>query len=63
MIAAEYASARKTDPATDLVARASPDGLGRDAGRRDVWLASGGARDPRILVNDAFDLVEEGLAG
>jgi hypothetical protein len=29
---------------------------------RDVWLASDGERDPRALVEDAFDLVERGLA-
>jgi hypothetical protein len=28
----------------------------------DVWLASKGDQDPSALVNDAFDLIEHGLA-
>ena len=62
LIAAEYARDRKTDPATDLVARASARTTwSATQAARDVWLASGGERDPRTLVNDAFDLVEEGI--
>jgi MftR C-terminal domain len=53
---------RKTDPATDLRARV----IARAAwsatrAARDVWVASGGKRDPRKLVNQAFDLLRQGL--
>jgi AcrR family transcriptional regulator len=62
VIAAAVAASRKTDPATDLRARV----LARAAwsatrAARDIWVASGGKRDPRRLVNQAFDLLEQGL--
>jgi AcrR family transcriptional regulator len=62
VIAAAVAASRKTDPATDLRARV----IARAAwsatrAARDIWVASGGNRDPRRLVNQAFDLLEQGL--
>jgi AcrR family transcriptional regulator len=62
VIAQGVAANRKTDPATDLrarvVARAA---WSATRAARDIWLASGGKRDPRRLVNQAFALLEQGL--
>jgi AcrR family transcriptional regulator len=62
VIAQAVAANRKTDPATDLrarvVARAA---WSATRAARDIWLASGGKRDPRRLVNQAFALLEQGL--
>ena len=49
----------ETDLAARLTARAA---WAATRAARDVWLASGGERDPRQLVDEAFDLVERGLA-
>jgi AcrR family transcriptional regulator len=62
VIAEAVAAARNTDPATDLNARV----MARAAwsatrAAREVWLASEAERDPRRLVNDAFDLLERGV--
>lgn len=48
--------------ATDVGARTTARAAwGATRAARDVWLASGGERDPRHLVDDAFDLLERGL--
>jgi AcrR family transcriptional regulator len=62
VIAEAVAVSRKTDTAADLRARV----IARAAwsatrAARDVWVASGGKRDPRKLVNQAFDLLRQGL--
>lgn len=49
--------------ATDLPARmAARAAWAATRAARDVWLASDGERDPRRLVDEAFDLVERGFA-
>jgi AcrR family transcriptional regulator len=62
VIAEAVAAAENTDPVTDLRARV----IARTAwsatrAAREVWLASGGTRDPRELVHEAFELLEQGL--
>ena len=48
--------------ATDVGARTTARAAwGATRAARDVWLASGGERDPRRLVDEAFDLLERGL--
>ena len=48
---------------TDLTARVSARVTwAATRAARDVWLASGGERDPRQLVDEAFDRLERGLA-
>jgi AcrR family transcriptional regulator len=63
VIAEAVAAAENTDSATDLrarvVARAA---WSATRAAREVWLASAGTRDPRELVNDAFDLLEQGAS-
>ncbi len=62
-IAEAFAVDRKTDPATDVVARAAARAAwSASRAAREVWVASGGDRDPRKLINDAFDVVEDGVA-
>lgn len=62
VIAAAVAATRATDPASDLharvVARAT---WGAARAARDVWVASNGEIDPRPLLEEAFDLVEQGI--
>jgi AcrR family transcriptional regulator len=63
VIAEAVAVARNTDAATDLNARV----VARAAwsvtrAAREVWLASEARRDPREIVNDAFDLLEHGVS-
>ena len=62
VIADAVAEERDTDAATDLGARV----IARAAwsatrAAREVWLASEGQRDPRRLVDDAFDVLEAGV--
>src|SRR5215218_966657 len=62
VITEAVAASRQTDPATDLQARV----IARAAwsatrAARDIWLASDATRDPRKLINQAFDLLEHGL--
>jgi AcrR family transcriptional regulator len=62
VIAEAVAARGKTDSATDLRARV----IARAAwsatrAARDIWVASDGKRDPRRLVNQAFDLLQQGL--
>jgi TetR/AcrR family transcriptional regulator, regulator of mycofactocin system len=55
---------RKSDPATDLEARVvARTAWGAVCAARDAWLASDAELDPRELLNEAFDLVQHGLAG
>ena len=63
VIAEALAADRNTDPATDLRARV----IARAAwsatrAAREVWLASAAERDPSRLINDAFDLLEQGVS-
>jgi AcrR family transcriptional regulator len=63
VIAEALAAERNTDPATDLRARV----IARAAwsatrAAREVWLASAAERDPSRLINDAFDLLEQGVS-
>ena len=62
VIAEALAADRNTDPATDLRARV----IARAAwsatrAAREVWLASAAERDPSRLINEAFDLLEQGV--
>ena len=62
MITEAVAASRQTDPATDLQARV----IARAAwsatrAARDIWIASDAKRDPRRLVNEAFDHLQQGL--
>ena len=50
--------AAATDIGARLTARAA---WGATRAARDVWLAGGGERDPRTLVDDAFALLARGL--
>jgi hypothetical protein len=62
VIADAFAAARNVDAATDVPARAAARAAwSASRAARDVWLASEGERDPRTLVNEAFDLIERGL--
>jgi AcrR family transcriptional regulator len=49
----------ETDLTAQLSARAA---WAATRAARDAWLASGGERDPRQLVDEAFDLLERGFA-
>lgn len=59
---AEAVSRNRRGTATDLrarvIARAS---WGAACAARDLWVSSGGTSNPRRLVNQAFDLVQQGL--
>ena len=63
VIAQAVAAAHDTDPTTDLrarvVARAA---WSATRAAREAWVASAAERDPRELVNDAFDLLEQGVS-
>ena len=62
VIAEAVAAGRKTDSATDLEARVvARAAWSASRAARDVWLASDAKRDPRELVDEAFDLVQRGL--
>jgi AcrR family transcriptional regulator len=63
VIAEAVAAARGTDAATDLHARATARAAwSATRAARDVWLASEGQLDPRRLIEEAFALLEQGLA-
>jgi len=48
--------------ATDIRARVTARAAwGATRAARDVWLASRGHSDPRVLVDEAFELLERGL--
>jgi MftR C-terminal domain len=56
------AASRHSDPATDLQARVTARAVwSATRAAREIWVASHATRDPRTLVNQAFDLLEHGL--
>lgn len=56
------AAERRTDAATDIGARVIARAvMSAVRAARDVWVASDAGRDPKRLVNKAFDLLEEGI--
>jgi len=62
VITEAVAAGRKTDPASDLQARVfARAAWSANRAARDIWVASGGKRDPRRLVNQALDLLQHGL--
>ena len=63
VIAEALAADRNTDPATDLRARViARAAWGATRAAREVWLASAAERDPSRLINEAFDLLEQGVS-
>jgi AcrR family transcriptional regulator len=61
-IAEAVATTRRTDPATDLYARVvARAAWGANRAARDVWVATDAKRDPRRLVNEAFDVLGDCL--
>jgi AcrR family transcriptional regulator len=62
VIAEALAAVRHTDPATDLQARVvARAAWSATRAAREVWVASDAKRDPRRLVNEAFDLLNRGI--
>jgi TetR/AcrR family transcriptional regulator, regulator of mycofactocin system len=62
-IAEALAVERNVEAATDLPVRAvARAAWSATRAARDVWLASEGKRDPRELIDEAFDVLERGLA-
>lgn len=62
VIAEAVAADLGTDPTGDLQARViARVAWGTACAARDVWVASDAERDPRALVNGAFDLLERSL--
>jgi MftR C-terminal domain len=62
VIAEAVAASHNSDPATDLQARVIATAVwSANRAARDIWVASDAKRDPRELVNEAFDLLEHGL--
>jgi AcrR family transcriptional regulator len=62
VIAEAVADGTNSDPATDLQARVISKAIWcANRAAREIWVASGAKRDPRQLVNEAFDLLEHGL--
>jgi AcrR family transcriptional regulator len=60
VIAEAVAATRHTDPATDLYARVlARAAWGANRAAREVWVATDAKRDPRSLVNEAFDALGE----
>jgi AcrR family transcriptional regulator len=63
VIAAAVAATRRSDPTTDLQARVEARAAwSASRAARDVWVATDGAADPRRLLNEAYDVIERGLA-
>jgi AcrR family transcriptional regulator len=61
-IAEAVAATRRTDPATDVYARVvARAAWGANRAARDVWVATDAKRDPRSLVNQAFDVLGDCL--
>jgi AcrR family transcriptional regulator len=61
-IAEAVAATRRIDPATDLYARVvARAAWGANRAARDVWVATDAKRDPRRLVNEAFDVLGDCL--
>jgi AcrR family transcriptional regulator len=62
VIAEAVAATRRTDPATDLYARVlARAAWGANRAAREVWVATDAKRDPRQLVNEAFDVLSDCL--
>jgi AcrR family transcriptional regulator len=62
VIAAAFAAEPGTSAATDLTARvAARAAWGATRAAREVWLESEGRLDPRRLIDDAFDHLEQGV--
>jgi AcrR family transcriptional regulator len=62
VIADAVAASRHTDPTTDLYARViARVAWSANRAAREVWVASGAKRDPRSLVNEAFDILGDCL--
>lgn len=62
VIAEALAGVRGTDPASDLQARVvARAAWSATRAAREIWVASDGKRDPRRLVNEAFDLLNRGF--
>jgi AcrR family transcriptional regulator len=62
VIAAAVAAERRTTAATDLAARvAARAAWGATRAAREVWLESEGRLDPRRLIDDAFNHLEQGV--
>jgi AcrR family transcriptional regulator len=61
-IAEAVAASSHSDPATNLQARVTARATwSATRAAREIWVASHATRDPRTLVNEAFDLLEHGL--
>jgi AcrR family transcriptional regulator len=62
VIAEAVAASHEGDPASDLQAQVTARAVwSANRAARDIWVASGAERDPRELINEAFDLLERGL--
>jgi AcrR family transcriptional regulator len=62
VIAEALAAELATDPATDVRARITARAAwGATRAAREVWAASGGRLDPRRLLEEAFESLEQGL--
>ena len=62
VIAAAVTAERRSEAASDLQARViARAAWGAACAARDVWVDSGAKRDPRTLVNQAFELLEQRL--
>jgi AcrR family transcriptional regulator len=62
VIAEAVAADHRPDPTSDLEARViARTAWGAACAARDIWVTSDAKRDPRTLVNEAFDLLRHGL--
>lgn len=62
VIAEAVARSRGTDPETDLLARmVGKLAWSANLAASEIWLASDARRDPRQLLDEAFDIVEQGV--
>jgi AcrR family transcriptional regulator len=62
VIAEAVAADHRSDPTSDLQARViARTAWGAACAARDIWVTSDAKRDPRTLVNDAFEILTHGL--
>jgi TetR/AcrR family transcriptional regulator, regulator of mycofactocin system len=62
VIAEAAAADHRPDPPSDLEARViARTAWGAACAARDIWVTSNAKRDPHMLVDEAFDLLEHGL--
>jgi AcrR family transcriptional regulator len=62
VIAEAVAADHRSDPTSDLPARViARTAWGAACAARDIWVTSDARRDPRTLVNDAFEILRHGL--